>query len=93
MKKFLKLKAELYLHPESASAKSRDRKLLRIKMNYIIFNQNPCLLVVISDITDKEIISNLEEVSEYKTKTLNTVSHEMRTPLNGIIGFLETALY
>ena len=50
------------------------------------------LLLVFSDITHSKAIASLQKKFEYNSKVLDTVTHEMRTPLNGSLNFLQSAL-
>jgi signal transduction histidine kinase len=43
----------------------------------------------INDITVKNLNMQLEGANKYKNHILAYVSHNLRTPLNGIFGFLE----
>ena len=45
-----------------------------------------------TDVTLKNKVKNLEEVSEYKSQLMASVSHELRTPLNASICMLEMAV-
>jgi len=54
--------------------------------------ENKKLIVILNDTTERDIIANLENNSEYKDKILASVSHELRTPLNWNLGFLQAMM-
>ena len=45
-------------------------------------------MVVLSDISEKEEVLKLREVSNYKSKLMASVSHEIRSPLGTSIGMI-----
>jgi len=49
-------------------------------------------ILVLTDITHRELSINLESQNSYKEKLLATVSHDFRTPLNASLNFLESSL-
>ena len=66
--------------------------LLEIKVSVLKFQEKDSLIIVITDITQRDMVSRLEGVNEYKINLLASFSHELRTPLNGNLKFLETAI-
>jgi hypothetical protein len=50
------------------------------------------LIVILSENFMTQQMNSLTEQARYKDKLLATVSHDLRTPLNGVIGILELAL-
>jgi signal transduction histidine kinase len=49
-------------------------------------------MVVITDITEKRKVADLNHLNEYKDIVLASVTHDLKTPLNSIICQSETAL-
>lgn len=52
----------------------------------------PCLwesqisfLVIMNDISEKVRLKHMKELDQYKDRLLATVSHDLKTPLNGMI--------
>jgi signal transduction histidine kinase len=50
------------------------------------------VLLVINDKSALKRINILKETANYKDNLLATVSHDLRTPLNGIIGMISVAM-
>lgn len=57
-------------------------KNLEIKVARSSFEGNDVILAIFTDITERELISKLNEVNEFKDNLLSSVSHELKTPLN-----------
>ena len=61
-------------------------------MNNIFWENHEALMIIISE---NRIIQNIFELnyqSAYKDQLLATVSHDLRTPLNGIIGMINLTM-
>ena len=62
-----------------------------IKISPVIWKDQPASIVIINEDQMIERMDYLREQARYKDKLLATVSHDLRTPLNGMIGMLDTA--
>ena len=59
----------------------------------IFWGSNNCYSLIFDDITDKEKVIALEQASKYKDRLISAISHEFKTPINGILGILDLCLY
>ena len=66
--------------------------LLEIKVMLTVFKEKPSLVLVFSDITERNLVTVLQENNNYKDRLLASVSHELRTPLNASINFTQSAI-
>ena len=66
--------------------------LLEIKILFTYFNEKPALALVLSDVTERNLVTVLQETNNYKNRLLASVSHELRTPLNASISFTQAAI-
>lgn len=57
-----------------------------ISAGHFIWRDRPLIVLIVRDITERQIIETM------KDEMLSAVSHEMRTPLTSIIGFIEFML-
>ena len=72
------------------TSKNKEKRLyFEIKIAKIGWEKEPCLLVIFNDNTNLRKIIELQNLDEYKNRLLATVSHDLRTPLNGLLGILE----
>ena len=63
-----------------------------VKLARILWDSKPCLFVVFNDNTNSKRLIELINLDRYKNQMLATVSHDLRTPLNGVIGMISTVL-
>lgn len=69
-----------------------------VSLRPLTFNDEPGLLSAIYDITERkqaaetleEAVENLKQIDKLKDEFLANTSHELQTPLNGIIGLAES---
>jgi hypothetical protein len=67
-------------------------RFLDIKVGTISWEGVESVVVVISEDLVTQRMNQLKEQAKYKDRLLATVSHDLRTPLNGMIGILELVL-
>jgi len=65
-------------------------KYFEMKATKILWEKNTCLLLVLQDQTKAKRLAELVEIDKYKDQMLASVSHDLRTPLNGMIGMITT---
>lgn len=63
-----------------------------LKVVKVYWEDSICLLLVLNDNTNAFRISELINLNTYKNQLLASVSHDLRTPLNGLTGMLELSL-
>lgn len=49
-------------------------------------------MVVMTDVSQKVRAKRLKDLDSYKNELLATVTHDLKTPLNGMLSILEVAL-
>ena len=63
-----------------------------IKVIQVYWEENVCLLVLFNNNTNIFRISELLNLDSYKNQLLASISHDLRTPLNGLNGMLELSI-
>lgn len=69
------------------------RKFYSISISPITWKDKECLLLTIKDITHEKIVDQKKVLERLKNMIFKSFSHELKTPLNGIIMSLETSQY
>jgi len=70
------------------SSKAKQDCYFDVKIGKIHWQNQNAFLILMSDITAAKLVKQLKELDEYKDRLLATVSHDLRTPLNGLVGIL-----
>lgn len=68
------------------------KRFFEIKFAKIFWENHSCLLVLLNDNTNLRKILELQNLDDYKNKLLATVSHDLRTPLHGLIGIFDIVI-
>lgn len=63
-----------------------------IKIGRIYWQNEKAYLILMSDVSAIKLVEKLKELDTYKDQLLATVSHDLRTPLNGVLGVIELLL-
>jgi signal transduction histidine kinase len=87
--KSLVLSTELASFEEKILKDENKEKAISVKFEKIIFENEMTNLYVFKDNTLIQKIEKAEAESKYKEILMTTVTHELRTPVNGIKGNLE----
>lgn len=66
------------------SISKMNHRNYELKIQEIYYNEQPSFLLIIQDVSYRNIVTELRQNNDYKTKVLTALSHELRTPLNGI---------
>ena len=67
---------------------NRIKKRFEIKVLTLSWDKEDAIAVLINDITQQETLISLKVANEHKDMVLATISHELKTPLNGILGII-----
>jgi K+-sensing histidine kinase KdpD len=69
-----------------------SKQNLEIKISNIFWEKKQALMIIVSENKILQRLKDLNEQAAYKDRLLATVSHDLRTPLNGITGMISLAL-
>jgi len=70
----------------------KHKRFYEMKVLKIFWEKTVCLLMIFNENTDAFRISELVNLDLYKNQLLASVSHDLRTPLNGLNGMLEMTI-
>lgn len=73
----------------SSSKKEIEQKDCRVMILPFTWDGKAAFALIIDDQASSETLKNLTLASQYKDKVIATVSHELRIPLNSIIGMIQ----
>ena len=67
-------------------------QMLEIRVMWLIYQEMPSLALIFTDITERNLVVQLQDTNDYKNRLLASVSHELRTPLNASLNFIQAAI-
>jgi len=70
----------------------KKRQEFDIKMRRFFWDQQEAVLIILNAVEEKNLKSRLEFVNSYLNYLLANLSHEIYTPLNGLLGMLEVSI-
>ncbi|KAL4497320.1 hypothetical protein ABPG72_011255 [Tetrahymena utriculariae] len=73
-------------------SKSSHVEYYEMRLVECIWENELCILILMTNISDKIKNYFYKEINHYKDDLINTVTHDLKTPLNGIISILESAI-
>lgn len=71
---------------------TKSERFYDISLTDIMYNSTPSLAVTITKISDKLVTYRRYELDEYKHKLMHSVTHNMKTPLNGMFCAIQCLL-
>ena len=69
-----------------------DDKEIEIKIVSLLYHNHPSLLLLFTDMTFYNFKIKLEDNQQYKSMLLSSLSHELKTPLNGSIALIQNSV-
>eukprot|EP01016_Furgasonia_blochmanni_P051044 TRINITY_DN7975_c0_g1_i5.p1 TRINITY_DN7975_c0_g1~~TRINITY_DN7975_c0_g1_i5.p1 ORF type:complete len:422 (-),score=55.60 TRINITY_DN7975_c0_g1_i5:100-1365(-) len=63
-----------------------------LRISKCLWDRHMCYCFAITDITERVVNHELRARDQYKSALLATVSHDLRSPLNGMVGMVQRAL-
>jgi two-component system, NarL family, capsular synthesis sensor histidine kinase RcsC len=71
------------------SEKKGSKVNFELKYRKIVFNHKKSLMLVLRDVGMLQKLLKVQKESKYKEMLMTTVTHELRTPVNGILSNVE----
>jgi len=69
-----------------------DNRIFEIKIFPIIWEDAKGYTIIMNDITSQEMILSMKIADANKDKVIATVSHELKTPINAMLGIIEIVI-
>ena len=60
-----------------------------IKIRKITWDQISSYALIFNDVSERQMVTALKLADQHKDRIIATISHELRTPINGTVGLLE----
>jgi len=73
-----------YFFDEEKKRRSFDTKIVPLK-----WNETDALAIILNEITQQEVNAALRQADANKDKVIATISHELRTPVNAMLGVIQ----
>jgi len=67
------------------------KRVFKVKVFPLLWDDTEAIAMVLDDITQQRIITELKQADKNKDMVIAMVSHELRTPLNGMLGLIDIA--
>ncbi|KAL4435309.1 hypothetical protein ABPG74_017401 [Tetrahymena malaccensis] len=81
---------DIFLDVMYIDSDKKRRKFFDIKIIEIEWENEQALMVIMNDISEKMRIKRMKEIDSFKNDILSTITHNLKTPLNGIILIAQT---
>ena len=94
---FLPAPTKISSRPETQTLNLNNKaeegnKYFDVKIQKIMWQNEQCFMIILTDITSIVSLSKFRDIDVYKNRLLATVSHDLRTPINGMLGMIETVV-
>ena len=66
-----------------------SKRYYEVKLQKIYWEQKSAYTIIMNDVTYNQLFTALKIADEQKDRVLATLSHELKTPINGILGLLD----
>jgi CheY-like chemotaxis protein/nitrogen-specific signal transduction histidine kinase len=77
---------------QSSSSEEGMKKAFKVKMFPLLWDDDEAIAMIMDDITRQKIITELKMADRNKDLVIAMVSHDLRTPLNGMLGLVDIAM-
>ena len=77
---------------QSSSSEEGMKKAFKVKVFPLLWDDEEAIALLLDDITRQKIITELKTADRNKDLVIAMVSHDLRTPLNGMLGLVDIAM-